>query len=161
MYWIVCLTAALVFAADYIIKGFLRINFAYQSIPIIKNILHLTVIFNKGAAFGILKGTNNFLIYIGIIFIIVFLAVIQKEKRKDTLFLISAGLILGGALSNLYDRIFLGYVVDYIDIRIWPVFNLSDSCITIGVGLLLIDALRRKSHGKRDNHPSQCKGNAA
>lgn len=160
MYWIVFLIATFVFAADYIIKGLLRLNFAYQSIPVIENIFHITVIFNKGAAFGILKGANNFLVYIGVIFIIVFLIIIQKEKRKDNLFLISSGLILGGALSNLYDRIFLGYVVDYIDIRIWPVFNLSDSCITIGVGLLLIDTLRRKPHGKGDPNSTQCQRNA-
>jgi signal peptidase II len=52
-------------------------------------------------------------------------------------FAISYGLIIGGALSNLFDRVFLGYVVDYIDLRVWPVFNLSDSCITVGIGLLL------------------------
>ena len=53
----------------------------------------------------------------------------------------------------MYDRIFLGYVVDYLDFRIWPVFNLSDSCITIGVALLLIDSFR-----KRKKAPKQANG---
>lgn len=151
MYWVICLTASVIFTADFLIKHYLRTNFAHQVIPIIQNILHINVIFNKGAAFGILKGATNFLIYVGIVFIIIFIILINKEKNKNFLVSISAGLIIGGALSNLWDRIFLGYVVDYIDIQIWPVFNLSDSCITIGVCLLLFDAIRRKSHGKR-NH---------
>ncbi len=67
----------------------------------------------------------------------------QKEKQKGLLPKLSFGLILGGALSNLFDRIFYGYVVDYIDIRIWPVFNLSDMCISIGVGLMLFYSFAR------------------
>jgi signal peptidase II len=136
--------AAFIFFADFCIKTYLRTNFAHESIPVIKNILHITVIFNPGAAFGILQGKTNFLIYIGIIFILIFFAFAKKEKRKDLLFLVACGLIVGGALSNLWDRIFLGYVVDYIDIRVWPVFNLSDSCITVGACLIFLDSFRKK-----------------
>jgi signal peptidase II len=57
--------------------------------------------------------------------------------------MVSCGLILGGAISNLCDRITLGYVVDYFDFRVWPVFNISDSCITTGTGLLLIDSFKK------------------
>ncbi len=133
-----------VFLADYFIKGYLHSIFPFQSIPVIKNIFHITLVFNRGAAFGILQKNSVFLIYIGIIFILIFLFLIKHEKIKSRLFLIAAGLILGGALSNLGDRLFLGYVVDYIDLRIWPVFNLSDSCITVGAGLLLWDSFRRR-----------------
>jgi len=66
----------------------------------------------------------------------------KKENKKTTFFLISGGLILGGALSNLWDRLYLGYVVDYIDLRVWPVFNISDSCITTGAIFLLWDSYR-------------------
>ena len=91
MYWIVCLIAAVVFLVDLVIKNYLSSNFAHQSIPIIKNILHITVVFNKGAAFGILQGATNLLIYIGIIFIIVFFIAIRKENNKNLTFLISSG----------------------------------------------------------------------
>jgi signal peptidase II len=133
--------------SDLFIKSYLRSNFSFQSIPVIKNILHITVIFNKGAAFGILQGRTIFLIYATLIFIVIFFALMRKERNKNLIFWISCGLILGGALSNLYDRISLGYVVDYIDIRIWPVFNLSDSCINIGAFCLFINSF--KDHGKR------------
>lgn len=146
MYGVVFILAALVFAADFFIKNYIRTQ-VLSPIPLIKNILHVTPVLNKGAAFGILQGQTVFLIYVGIVFILFFLISLTKENRRDLLFLTSSGLILGGALSNLCDRIFLGYVVDYIDIRVWPVFNLSDSCISIGVFLLFIHSF--KKNGKK------------
>lgn len=142
------LVAGIIFASDFFIKSYLRQTFPSQSIPLIKNILHLTVVFNPGAAFGILKGKTTLLAYTSIFFIIFFLSFIKRENNKNLLFLIACGLIIGGAASNLYDRIFLGYVVDYIDVRVWPVFNLSDASINTGAGLLLIDSFR-KSRAKQ------------
>lgn len=141
--WII---AAAVFFADFLIKTYLRTNFSYSSIPVIEKIFHITVVENSGAAFGFLRGKTTFLIYIGIVFIFVFLFVMKKEKKKGPLFLASCGLIIGGAISNLYDRIFLGFVIDYIDLQIWPVFNLSDSCITVGAFLLVWQSYSRSRH---------------
>lgn len=151
MYGVVCILAASVFTADFFIKNYIRTQVA-SSIPLVKNIFHITPVLNKGAAFGIMQGQTGFLIYVGIVFIIFFLAGIARGRNKDFLFLVSSGLILGGALSNLYDRIFLGYVVDYIDLRIWPVFNLSDTAITVGVFLLLIHSF--KKNAKKANRPA-------
>jgi signal peptidase II len=136
-------TAAIVFVVDFVVKTYLREYFAFTSTPVIKNIFHITVVFNKGAAFSLLSGKTNFLIYTGVIFILLFLLFLKSEKRRDALFMVSCGLILGGAISNLCDRITLGYVVDYFDFRVWPVFNISDSCITTGTGLLLIDSFKK------------------
>ncbi len=140
--WII---ATIIFLSDFLIKAYLYNNFLGQSIPVLKDVLHITVVANEGAAFGILSGHTNFLVYLGIIFILFFFYLIRKEKDRSLLFLILSGMILGGALSNLFDRIFLGFVIDYIDVKIWPVFNLSDSCISVGVGLLLWQSLRQKS----------------
>ena len=137
--WIV---ATAVFFADFFVKGFIRSLFPFQSIPVIKNILHITPVFNSGAAFGILQENTTFLTFAGIVFILLFFILIKKEKKKSAIFLIACGLIIGGALSNLWDRLYLGYIVDYIDFRIWPVFNISDACITIGAGLLLWESYR-------------------
>lgn len=142
--WIV---ATIVFFTDFFVKNYLHFNFPYQSIPVIKNIFHITVVFNKGAAFGILKGQTSLLIYAGLIFILIFLIFVKNEKKKNLLFLIPCGLILGGAVSNLTDRFFFGYVIDYLDIRVWPVFNLSDFCITIGAGLLLLTSFNKTDYG--------------
>jgi len=139
----VCIVASLIFTADFFIKRYFLFNHSFESIPVIKNILYLTVVFNKGAAFGILKGKTSLLIYTGIIFLLIFLFTIINERRKNIFFLIACGLIIGGAFSNLTDRVFLGFVVDYIDIKVWPVFNLSDSAISIGAFLLLLNEFKK------------------
>lgn len=132
--WVI---ATVVFLTDFFLKGYLHAKFPFQSIPVIKNIFHITLVFNRGAAFGILQKSTTFLTYAGIVFILLFFILIKKENKKSAFFSIACGLIIGGAFSNLWDRLYLGYVVDYIDFRVWPVFNISDSCITIGAGILL------------------------
>jgi signal peptidase II len=152
MYGLCGIIAIIVFSAEFVIKTYLRTHHPGASIPLIKNILHISVVFNTGAAFGMLQQKTTFLIYIGLVFIFIFLLLAISEKRKSKLFFIACGLIIGGALSNLYDRIFLGFVVDYIDIRIWPVFNIADSCISCGVGLMLWESFRKhRLHRWRNN----------
>ena len=109
----------------------------HQSTPIIKNILHLTYIQNTGAGFGILKGWNTILIFISLIIIGVILFYFDRIIKEKQIH-IPIALILGGAIGNLIDRIFLGHVIDFIDFRIWPAFNVADSCITIGALWLII-----------------------
>ena len=137
MSWIIWLVALLVFWADFFVKVYFKTYLAGQSIPVIPKILYFTVVFNKGAAFGILRGQTNFLIFIGLIFILFLVIFVIRERKHKMVGLIAYGMILGGAISNFYDRIFLGYVIDYIDFKVWPVFNLSDSCITVGAGILI------------------------
>lgn len=141
--------AGVIFFLDFFIKNHLSQNLFFRSIPVIKNIFHITVVFNHGAAFGILKGNYVFLICSSVIFIIIFLVFMREERNREMIFLISCGMILGGAASNLYDRIVRGFVVDYIDLRVWPVFNLSDSCISIGVILLCLQTLRAGKKNER------------
>jgi len=143
-FYLTILIAGLVFLVEFFLKNYLR-NFLLQSFKVFDKILYITVIPNTGAAFGVLKDNANLLIYVGILFLLFFFRFVFKEKNKNLLFLISSGLIIGGALSNIYDRVFYGYVLDYIDLRFWPVFNLADSCISIGVILLLFDSFRKKN----------------
>ena len=153
--WII---ATVVFLADFFVKGYIRSLSPFQSVPIIKNILHITPVFNSGAAFGILQEKTTFLILAGIAFILLFFILIKKENKKSTLFLIACGLIIGGALSNLWDQLYLGYIVDYIDFRIWPVFNISDSCITVGASLLIWESYQDRKKiklNKQENRLQQ------
>ena len=109
-----------------------------DSIPIIKSIFHLTYIQNTGAAFGVLKGLNIFLMIFSIAVIGIILYYYKKIPEKDRLAQALTALILGGLAGNLIDRVRLGYVVDFLDFRIWPAFNVADSCITVGVIWLII-----------------------
>lgn len=110
----------------------------HQSIPVIKGFFHITLIHNRGAAFGILKNHACLFIVISIsAIILISLTLLSRQRHKITsLYTISLGLILAGAAGNLIDRISLGYVIDFLDFRIWPVFNVADSAISAGAVLL-------------------------
>lgn len=109
----------------------------HQSIPVIKKIFHLTLIHNRGAAFGILKNQATLFIFTSLSAIILICANLRDVKhKKATIYSVSLGLILAGAIGNLIDRLLLGYVVDFLDFRVWPVFNVADSAITVGAILL-------------------------
>ncbi|ACC98695.1 Lipoprotein signal peptidase [Elusimicrobium minutum Pei191] len=98
---------------------------------------HLTYVENTGMAFGLFQNANLALAVM-MCAVIIFLLVSWREieKLRPPLGWLGLSFILGGAIGNLYDRIFLGYVVDFIDLRVWPVFNIADSFICIGAVLL-------------------------
>ena len=145
-YGVVFVIALGVFFADVLIKYIIRCHFyIYQSLPVIKNIFHLTFVVNKGAAFGLFPTKGYFLVFWSILLIIIFFVAFKSAAKKSILARISLGLILGGALSNLADRVFLGYVVDYLDFRMWPVFNLSDAAITTGTLLFIVQAFKKRN----------------
>lgn len=138
------LIAFLVLGTDFIVKTYLWSNFAHQQFSLIEGFLSINVILNTGVAFGFLQGKTNFLIYFTLILILFFLYIFKTEKNKTFTFRVSTGLILGGALSNLLDRLVLEGVIDYIDLGFWPVFNLSDACITVGAFLLILYSFKKQ-----------------
>ncbi|MBS3131376.1 signal peptidase II [Candidatus Woesearchaeota archaeon] len=109
-----------------------------DSIPVIKNIFHITLIHNTGAAFGILKDSNILLSSVSIAVTLFIFYYIKTQKKIEKIHMVLLGFILGGTLGNLIDRLFMGYVVDFLDFRIWPVFNVADSFITVGVLALVL-----------------------
>lgn len=130
-----------VLSLDQLTKFLITRNLSYnQSIPAIKGIFHLTLIHNRGAAFGILKNQLPLFIFTSI-FAIILIYFELKNNRHRKSYSVSLSLILAGALGNLIDRLFLGYVIDFLDFRIWPVFNVADSAITIGAILLVFSVL--------------------
>lgn len=111
--------------------------FPNQSFPVIKGIFHISLVYNRGAAFGILKNQVALLILTALFAVALIYFNIKKSRlKKLSLEKIALSLILAGAIGNLIDRICFGYVIDFLDFRIWPVFNVADSAITIGAILL-------------------------
>lgn len=149
----ILILAVFVLSLDQLTKSFIiqRLT-CNQSIPVIPGIFHLTLVYNRGAAFGILKNQVPLFIFFSLIAIsIIFIAI--KDRNQDKFTLISLALILAGAIGNLIDRILLGYVIDFLDFRIWPVFNIADSAITIGAVLLGWNLLRSQvSSHKSQSH---------
>lgn len=111
------------------------------SIPAIGKIVSLTLVKNTGAAFGLFKYQTTAFIFISLIAIAFTVFYLAKKKVS---FYLPFALILGGAAGNLIDRLRFGYVVDFIDLHFWPVFNIADSCITIGAVSLFVIILRGK-----------------
>lgn len=101
-------------------------------IPIIKNIFHLTYVENRGAAFGVLQHQRWFFIILTFLIVGAIVFYFRKDRNYPKPMMIGLSLIVGGAIGNLIDRVLYGYVVDFFDFRIWPVFNIADSAIVIG-----------------------------
>ncbi|MFY9402888.1 MAG: signal peptidase II [Candidatus Omnitrophota bacterium] len=126
----------LVLLSDQLTKFFITRNLTLnESIPLIKGVLILTLVHNRGAAFGIFKGQFYLFIFISVATVIIIYFILRKSK-EGVAFSLSLSMILGGALGNLIDRLTLGYVVDFLDFHFWPVFNIADSAITIGAIIL-------------------------
>ncbi len=135
MYFYVPLVALLLL--DQIVKYAVRANMMQgQSIPIISGIFHLTYIENPGAAFGILSNHRIlFLVMTAAITGIMFYLYLQLRNKKS-LTAFSLALVISGAIGNFIDRFFQGTVTDMFDFQIWPIFNIADICICVGLALL-------------------------
>jgi len=141
LFWLI---AAGCFAADRLSKAAaLRFVGESGSIPL-SRFFSLTCIRNRGICFGLFSGGGARIpVIIGsaAIFLLV-VAYVARTERMSTPFLVSLGLVAGGILGNLADRIRSGDVVDFLNFHVWPVFNLADSCIVAGVILAFLSQMR-------------------
>lgn len=146
--------SAVVIALDLYTKHLVQASLAYAEHVPVTSFFDLVLFHNEGAAFSFLAGAGGWQRVFFSAFAIIASAVIVHLLRKHpekTLFCFALSLVLGGALGNLYDRLTLGYVVDFLffhyDTFYWPAFNVADSAITVGVILLLWDGLvEEKQH---------------
>ena len=122
---------------DQFVKYLVRTNMELgQSFPIFFGIFHLTYIENPGAAFGILANRRLLFLLLTIIIVGVMFYLYFQLRQKKSLTAFSLGLVISGALGNFIDRFFRGTVTDLFDLRIWPIFNIADICICVGLALL-------------------------
>jgi len=130
----------IIFSIDRVLKLLIFRSFTQgSSFPVLKNILHITPVYNSGIAFGLFKDFNTSILVAISLFTALFIIYIIFVKKPRSRLLVSAlSLIMAGAAGNLIDRITYGYVLDFIDLRVWPVFNIADSAITIGAIMILI-----------------------
>ncbi len=141
--------AVIVLALDLLSKRWIEVNLAYGQQIMITDFFNLVLAYNAGAAFSFLSDASGwqrwFLSAIAALvsFLIIYLL---YKNTSNRLFCFALSLILGGALGNLWDRIMLGHVVDFLDFHLkgyhWPAFNLADSAIFCGAFLLILDSIR-------------------
>lgn len=146
---LVYLPAIVLFKSDQWSKHYIAMHYEYgESRSIWEPFLYFTHVRNIGAAFSTFEGQ---MFWLSLVAIGVVIGIIVYERMlpldRPLLLSISLGFLLGGALGNLLDRVSLQYVVDFIDLHyqghnIWPIFNVADTCINLGVGLLIIYFIR-------------------
>ena len=129
--------------ADQAVKlGIARTMRLGESIPVMSGIFHITYIENPGAAFGMLANQRWFFIIAGILVILAACVMYRRLSETGRLVRLGAALLLGGAVGNLIDRTRLGRVIDFLDFRVWPVFNIADIGICVGVACLIYAIMR-------------------
>ena len=128
----------------------------YESIVVLDPIFHITHVHNTGGAFGILNHSNRalrvpFFVLVSLLAIAVLLAFVRRVEPGQRLLQLALGGILGGAVGNLVDRMVAGEVSDFLDFHwhgyYWPAFNVADSCITVGMLILLGYSLLARDDG--------------
>ena len=142
--------ATKVLAASHLLLG--------QPVPILGRVVRLTLVHNTGAAFGLFPGSRLPFILISVLAIAVVLYLFARDAYRSLVNRLLLGCILGGALGNLVDRVRWGMVVDFIDVGWgalrWPVFNVADSAVTLGVILLAWNLARsRRTDSEPPNSP--------
>lgn len=141
---IVVIISVVVFVLDLITKYMIQNHIALQNVEIIKGFFSLTYAENTGMAWSLLSGKQAFLSIVSAIAIGVMIYYVVA-KNLDRFTKIALALMIGGAAGNLFDRLFLGYVRDFLDFIIFgydfPIFNVADSALSIGVILLIIASL--------------------
>ena len=159
------LIALFIIVLDQVTKWLVVTKMEYgQSITIIDQFLYITSHRNRGAAWGILQGQMWLFYIITLVVIVAIVFYIQKAARGKILLGVSLGLMLGGAIGNFIDRVFRKEVVDFVNTYIFgydfPIFNVADSSLVIGVGLLMIQMLlderetKEKTYGENGTHRS-------
>ena len=149
------LIVAAIVMADAVSKGIIVRVFEYgERLEIIKDFFWLTYLRNTGAAWSILEGQIGFFILISVVAMVGIIWYYLKTEQRQVILRISLMFLFAGALGNFMDRLLLGHVRDFLSFKIFgyyfPVFNIADISLNVGVGLLILDALLegRTEHGK-------------
>lgn len=140
--------AAFIILADQLTKHVVE-NSLYlgQSIPVIPEYFHITLVRNPGAIFGLMAHGRWFFIVVTVVALII-LFFLMKNFDSYKFSRLGITLIVSGAVGNLLDRIRFGYVVDFVDFRVWPVFNIADAVLCLGAVFFLYDFITRGYHQK-------------
>ena len=144
--WLTLVVILLDMVSKYIVSRLLIVN---ESVMVIKNFFNITYVRNTGAAFSIFSGNTFLVMIVSFIIIIGIILYISKNKPSNKMEKVAYSLILGGAIGNFIDRIIYGYVRDFIEIDIfgwdYPIFNLADVFVVVGVILLVIATWRGRN----------------
>lgn len=156
--WLFYLFAVVVFAIDYISKEIIKRSLdLYEQVNVIGNFFLITSFRNRGAAFSILQNQRVLFIIITVVVAAAIIWYMQRSHRNGKMLMMTAlSLVLGGAVGNFLDRAIYGEVVDFLQLNFgsytFPIFNIADCAICVGVGLIILDSLLTSSKEKKGSH---------
>jgi len=163
-YWILLLVGLGILLADQWTKNLIQQKlFLHQAVEVLPGFFNLVHVRNTGGAFGIFGGEkggiSSFLfVAVSLIAIGIILFLFHKTKEDETMLSLSFSLILSGAIGNLIDRLRYGEVVDFLDFHLssyhWPAFNIADSAICIGIGLMALELWVRDHRKSKFQNPN-------
>ncbi len=142
----------------WLVVSTLRPGESAQPISFLSGLFTFTHVTNTGIAFGLLKQAGTIFVFVAVVVITAIVMYLRSLPREQWLVRVALGLQLGGAFGNLIDRLRLGYVIDFIDFRFWPVFNLADSAIVVGVTLLVLVMWRESRAVPKPPQPNPSSG---
>ena len=154
-YLILIVVAPVVFLIDQLSKFFISSYFVpHRPVSVLKDFFHINYVRNAGAAFGLFQGQSELLTVVALVGVAVlllyaFLAHHRFPFTNSVFIKIALGLILGGTVGNLIDRLRFGYITDFVDVSIWPAFNGADSAIVIGIILFVYSLLTQPQFWRR------------
>lgn len=137
--------------SKWVVMTSLRLGESWNPVAALERWVSLTYVTNTGAAFGLFPDQGVLFMVIAVVVIAAIVVYYRRLSGDQWLVQTSLGLQLGGALGNLLDRLRYGHVIDFIDFKVWPVFNLADSAIVIGVAMLAYHLLRSEQGRNNDS----------
>lgn len=124
-----------------LVRANLPLNTSWMPIPWLDPFVTLTHVRNTGAAFGLFPSLGGVFRFVALVVVVAIIVFFRRLAATSWLLRIAFGLQLGGAAGNLIDRLTMGYVTDFVDVRVWPIFNVADSAIVVGTVFLAYYAL--------------------
>ncbi|MEK7691352.1 MAG: signal peptidase II [Bdellovibrionota bacterium] len=164
-YWILGVITPVIIASDQFTKAVVVERFRLaESLPVVDGFFNLTYIRNTGAAFGFLAGADPafrvpFFLIVPVLALLAIGSIFRKISPDDRIMSVALSLVIGGAIGNLIDRVQIGYVIDFLLFHwkseyYFPAFNVADSAICVGVGMMILDMLLKGKESEAQSHVS-------
>ncbi len=155
LYLVMAVVLLLDLLSKVVVENRIELNTTWMPIEALTPIFRITHVSNTGAAFGLFPSSGNLFMIVGIVVSVFIIIYNTRLPANHYLYRVALGLQLGGALGNLFNRLRIGHVTDFLDFGPWPIFNVADMCVVAGVFLLAFLMLRDERRIQAEDNRQQ------